>query len=100
VLIGKCSVKTQGKILVQLSGVNLPRMGSKAFITREGKQKIIGEVNEAIGLTNNPWIVISVKKALFQQIQVNEEIFTHEKPRTKKGQKYRRRKKTTKRRQI
>jgi len=96
VLIGKCSVKTQGKILIQLDGINLPRIGSKASIKKDGKHKIIGEVIEAIGSTQSPWVVISVNKLIFQEIQINEEIFAQQIPKTKKGQKVKRRRKHNK----
>ena len=99
-LIGKCSVKTQGKILIQLDGINLPRIGSKAFIKKDGKHKIIGEVIEAIGSTQGPWIVISVNKVSFQEIQINEEIFAQQIPKTKKVQKPKRRTKHSKKQKI
>ena len=98
--IGKCSVKTQGKIIVQLNGINLPKIGSRAFVSRNSKQKPIGEVIEAIGSTQNPWVVISAKKSMFQEVQINEEIFTHELPKTNKDQRFRRKHKNNKKRKI
>jgi rRNA processing protein Gar1 len=89
-------VKTQGKILIQLNGINLPRIGSKAFVKRDGKHKIIGEVGEAIGSTQNPWIVISANKVMFQEVQINEAIFAQQIPKTKKNQKFKRRRKHSK----
>ncbi|MFX0151819.1 MAG: hypothetical protein ACFFAJ_13610, partial [Candidatus Hodarchaeota archaeon] len=59
--IGKCSIKVQGKILVQLEGKNLPKIGSEALIKRNNQFKVIGAVTEAIGSTQNPWIVVSPK---------------------------------------
>ena len=99
-LIGKCSVKTQGKILIQLNGINLPRIGSKAFIKKDGKNKIIGEVIEAIGSTQNPWVVISANKLMFQEVQINEEIFAQQTLKTKKSQKIKRRRKHSKKQKI
>ena len=100
VLIGKCSVKTQGKILIQLDGINLPKIGSKAFIKKNGKHKIIGEVIEAIGSTQSPWIVISANKLIIQEVQINEEIYAQQIPKTKKGQKAKRRRKHSKKQKI
>ena len=60
--IGKCAVKAQGKVLVQLKGINLPKIGSKAFVSKEGKSRPLGDVVEAIGSTQRPWIVISASK--------------------------------------
>ena len=86
--IGKCTIKTQGKILVQLNGINLPKMGSKAFVLREGKSRPFGEVVEAIGSTQNPWIVVAANKKGYEDIQLNELIYTQEKMKRKKSKKY------------
>ncbi|MHA2154585.1 MAG: hypothetical protein ACXABU_04545 [Candidatus Hodarchaeales archaeon] len=86
--IGKCTVKAQGKVLVQLKGINLPKIGSKAFVSYEGKSKPLGEVVEAIGSTQSPWIVISANKHAYQTIQINDEIYTQEKLKRKKSKKY------------
>jgi rRNA processing protein Gar1 len=91
--IGKCTIKTQGKILVQLKGINLPKIGSKAFISKEGKSRQLGEVVEAIGSTQHPWIVISANKKAYEHIQVNDEIYTVEKIKRKKSKKFRDRQK-------
>lgn len=77
--IGKCSIKVQGKILVKLEG-NLPKIGALAKIKKDNHFKVIGEVTEAIGSTRNPWIVISVKKNLFNSVQPKEDIFTGDSP--------------------
>jgi len=98
--IGKCAVKTQGKFLVHLSGINLPKFGSRALIKKDGKEKYVGEVSEAIGLTQNPWIVISAKKAAFDRMVVNEVIYTQDVLKLKKSKKYRQNKKISKKRKI
>ena len=86
--IGKCTVKTQGKVLVQLKGINLPKIGSKAYVDIEGKSKSLGDVVEAIGSTQSPWIVISASKAAYERVQINDEIVTHELKKRKKSKKY------------
>ncbi len=91
--IGKCTIKTQGKVLVQLKGINLPKIGSKAFVSKDGKSKPLGEVVEAIGSTQSPWIVISANKKAFQHVQIDDEIFTQDKIKRKKSKKYLDRKK-------
>ena len=91
--IGKCAVKTQGKFLVHLSGINLPKMGARALIKKDGKERYIGEVSEAIGSTQNPWIVISAKKSWFDRVAVNDIIYTQDVLRLKKSKKYRQRRK-------
>ena len=93
--IGKCTVKTQGKVLVQLKGTHLPKIGSKAFVSKEGKSKPLGEVVEAIGSTQQPWIVISANKKAYEHIQINDEIYTVEKVKRRKSKKYLDRKKRT-----
>ncbi len=98
--IGKCAVKTQGKLLVHLSGINLPKIGARALIKKDGKEKYIGEVSEAIGSTQNPWIVISAKKAPFERVAVNDVIYTQDVLKLKKSKKYRERKKTGMKRKI
>jgi rRNA processing protein Gar1 len=98
--IGKCSVKAQGKILVNLDGINLPKIGSKAFIYKNGKHKPIGEVMEAIGSTQNPWVVISAHKSAFNIVQENEDIFTQESSSTKKSRKFKKKRKASRQRKI
>ena len=98
--IGKCAEKVQGKIIVNLIGVNLPKIGSKAFIKKHGKEKTIGEVTEAIGSTQKPWIVITANKSGFDLVELNEEIFTKEIPQSRKSKKYRQERKKTKKRKI
>ncbi|UCE15111.1 MAG: hypothetical protein JSV04_07995 [Candidatus Heimdallarchaeota archaeon] len=88
--IGKCSIIVQGKILVNLEGKNLPKIGTYAKIRREGKFKEIGEVVEVIGSTRNPWIVISARKGSLRTIQHEETVYTEDYPkreRKKKGKK-------------
>lgn len=82
--IGKCSIKTQGKILVQLEDEKLPKIRSLAKIRRKNQFKNIGEVIEVIGSTRKPWIVISVTQNLFDQVQLEEHIFTEERSQRKK----------------
>ena len=94
--IGKCTEKVQGKIIVRLNGINLPKIGSKAFIKKDGKEKTIGEVSEAIGSTQKPWIVISANKSGFNFVELNEEIFTKEIPQSRKSKKFRRERKKSK----
>ena len=91
--IGKCAVKTQGKFLVHLSGINLPKIGARALTKKDGKEKYIGEVSEAIGSTKNPWIVISAKKSVFDKVAVNDIIYAQDVLKLKKSKKYRQRKK-------
>ncbi|MHA2474567.1 MAG: hypothetical protein ACXAES_15200 [Promethearchaeota archaeon] len=98
--IGKCAVKTQGKLLVHLSGINLPKIGARALIKKNGNEKYIGEVSEAIGSTQSPWIVISTKKAQFDKVAVNDVIYIQDVLKLKKSKKYRERKKTVKKRKI
>jgi rRNA processing protein Gar1 len=98
--IGKCAVKTQGKLLVHLNGINLPKIGARALIKKDGKEKYIGEVSEAIGSTQSPWIVISAKKTPFEKVAVNDVIYTQDVLKLKKSKKYRERKKTAKKRKI
>jgi rRNA processing protein Gar1 len=89
-IIGKCSIKVQGKILVQLEGHNLPKIGSRALIKRNDQFKVIGAVTEAIGSTRNPWIVILPKKDEFETIQLDEVLYSGDhskKKRKKKGSK-------------
>ena len=86
--IGKCTVKAQGKVLVQLKGINLPKIGSKAFVSKEGKSRPLGEVVEAIGSTMSPWIVISANKNAYHHIQIDDEIYTQDKIKRKKSKKY------------
>ena len=83
--IGKCSVKIQGKILVQLENEKLPRIRSIAKVKRNSQFKKIGEVIEVIGSTRKPWIVISAHQNLFEMIQLEENIFTEEKSQKRKG---------------
>ena len=85
--IGKCAVKTQGKFLVHLSGINLPKIGARALIKKDGKDKYIGEVSEAIGSTQNPWIVISAKKSAFDRVSINDIIYTQDVLKLKKSKK-------------
>jgi rRNA processing protein Gar1 len=94
--IGKCEVKVQGKLLVHLSGINLPKIGARALIKKDGKEKYIGEVSEAIGSTQNPWIVISAKKATFDRVEIDEVIYTRDVLKLKKSKKYREKKKLAK----
>ena len=83
--IGKCLIKVQGKILVQLKGEKLPKIRSLAKVKRNGQFKKIGEVIEVIGSTRNPWIVISVPQKSFNMVQLEENIFTEERSLRKKG---------------
>ncbi|MHA2223664.1 MAG: hypothetical protein ACXAC8_00420 [Candidatus Hodarchaeales archaeon] len=77
--IGKCSIKVQGKILVKLEG-NQPKIGVRAIIKKNGKELVVGEVNEVIGSTRNPWIVISAQKGGFNLIQLEESVYTDDQP--------------------
>ncbi|MFX0122925.1 MAG: hypothetical protein ACFFAE_04750 [Candidatus Hodarchaeota archaeon] len=85
--IGKCSIKVQGKILVQLEDEKLPKIRSLAKVKRNSQFKKIGEVIEVIGSTRKPWIVISTPRDLFNMVQLEEKIFTEERPQSKKGKK-------------
>lgn len=87
--IGKCSIKTQGKILVQLEDEKLPKIKSIAKVKRKTDFKKIGEVIEVIGSTRRPWIVISASQNSFNLVQLDENIFTEERSqwRKKKGKK-------------
>jgi rRNA processing protein Gar1 len=93
--IGKCSIKTQGKILVQLEDEKLPKIKSLAKVKRKGHFKKIGEVIEVIGSTRKPWIVISASQNSFNLVKLEENIFTEERfqRRKKKDKKKDRRKK-------
>ena len=62
----------------------------------EGKEKYIGEVSEAIGSTQNPWIVITAKKNTFDKVEIDEVIYTQDVLRLKKSKKYRQKRKTKK----
>jgi rRNA processing protein Gar1 len=83
--IGKCVIKIQGKIIVQLEGNKLPKIRSLAKVKRNGKFKKIGEVTEVIGTTRKPWIVISASQNLFNMVQLEENVFTEERSQRKKG---------------
>jgi rRNA processing protein Gar1 len=98
--IGKCTKKVQGKLIVLLNGINLPKIGSKAFVKKDGKEIIIGEVSEAIGSTQKPWIVISTNKKGFGYVELNEEIFTKEIPQSRKFKKKRYNRKKPRKRKI
>ena len=100
VRIGKCAVKAQGKILVHLNGINLPKIGARALIKADGKDRYIGEVSEAIGSTQSPWIVITAKKSTFDRVKVDEVIYTQDVLKLKKSKKFRRKKKLEKKRKI
>jgi rRNA processing protein Gar1 len=82
--IGKCSIKTQGKILVQLEADKLPKIKSLAKVKRKGHFKKIGEVTEVIGSTRKPWIVISASQNSFNLVHLDENIFTEERSQRKK----------------
>jgi rRNA processing protein Gar1 len=96
--IGKCTVKTQGKIIAKLEGKNIPKLGSYSYINVDGKFKSIGEVVEAIGSTQNPWIVVSPDKGKFGIVNVDEILFTKEHPEKKKIGKGKKRRRLKKRR--
>ena len=83
--IGKCSIKTQGKILVQLEDEKLPKIRSLAKVKRKDRFVKIGEVIEVIGSTRKPWIVISASQNTFNLVQLEENIFTEERSLRKKG---------------
>ncbi|MFX0051155.1 MAG: hypothetical protein ACFE8U_07675 [Candidatus Hermodarchaeota archaeon] len=74
--IGKCSIKVQGKILVQLEGKNLPKIGSEALIKQNNQFKVIGAVTEAIGSTQNPWIVVSPKNDELKVVKLDEVLYS------------------------
>lgn len=82
--IGKCSIKTQGKILVQLEDEKLPKIRSFAKIKRKDRFIKIGEVIEVIGSTRKPWIVISAPQNTFNLVQLEENIFTEERSQRKR----------------
>ncbi|UCG90516.1 MAG: hypothetical protein JSU57_01945 [Candidatus Heimdallarchaeota archaeon] len=88
--IGKCSIKVQGKIIVKLAIKNLPKIGARAKIKRDGQFKVIGEVIEVIGSTRNPWVVISSPQSSFNMIQHEENIFTEERSQREKKKKKKR----------
>ncbi|MFW9903097.1 MAG: hypothetical protein ACFFFH_02080 [Candidatus Thorarchaeota archaeon] len=93
--IGKCSIKTQGKILVQLEDEKLPKIKSLAKVKRKDHFKKIGEVIEVIGSTRKPWIVISASPNSFNLVEFEENIFAEERShwKKKKDKKINRRKK-------
>ncbi|MFX0014545.1 MAG: hypothetical protein ACFFB2_05295 [Promethearchaeota archaeon] len=82
--IGKCSIKIQGKILVELADKNLPKIGAHAKIKRNNHFRKIGEVLEVIGSTRNPWVVISTPKSSFNMVRYEECIFTEDHERRRK----------------
>ncbi len=88
--VGKCSKKVQGKIIVKLTVKNLPKIGSRAKIRRNGHFKAIGEVIEVIGSTRNPWIVISASPSSFNMVQYDDNIFTEERSQREKKKKKKR----------
>ncbi|WP_455464450.1 hypothetical protein [Candidatus Hodarchaeum mangrovi] len=83
VKIGTCLNKAQGKIIVQLEGPNLPKIGSYAQIKEKGQFITIGEITEAIGSTRSPWIVISPYKDRLKKVNEMEEIYSQENYRSK-----------------
>ncbi|MFX1286177.1 MAG: hypothetical protein ACFFB5_21215 [Promethearchaeota archaeon] len=87
--VGKCSKKVQGKIIVKLETKNLPKIGARVKIQRNGHFKTIGGVIEVIGSTRNPWIVISASPSSFNIVQYDENIFTEERSQREKKKKKR-----------
>jgi len=83
VKIGKCSIKTQGKILVQLEDEKLPKIRSLAKIKRKDRFIKVGKVIEVIGSTRKPWIVISAPQNMYNLVQLEENIFTEERSQKK-----------------
>ena len=78
--IGKCTSKSQGKIIVKLEGTNLPKIGSRAYIMIESNYKQIGFVLEIIGITKSPWVVISAKKGSIDLVNQDDDVFVSDKP--------------------
>ncbi|UCG03601.1 MAG: hypothetical protein JSW11_06355 [Candidatus Heimdallarchaeota archaeon] len=96
--IGKCSIKIQGKILVQLENEKLPKIRSLAKVKRNSQFKKIGEVIEVIGSTRKPWIVISAPQSSYKMVQLEEYIFTQERSQKKKGKEKKKARKSKKKR--
>jgi rRNA processing protein Gar1 len=95
--IGKCSIKIQGKIIVKLEGANIPKIGSRAMIKKNGDFKFIGEITEAIGSTRDPWLVISTKKREFKIVNYGEVVYVDDSHTRNKFRRKRKRKKLIKR---
>ena len=93
VRLGICAKKTQGKILVQLKEGQLPKIGTRTVIKRNGIFKEIGKILEVIGSTRNPWIVISVNQGMYQLVRSEDVIFSQESRVRKKTKWSKRRKK-------
>lgn len=93
VRLGICATKIQGKILVQLKEGNLPKIGTRTVIKRNGMFKEIGAIIEVIGSTRSPWIVIAVIKGMYQLIRPEDVVFTREGPVRKKTDRSKRRRK-------
>jgi rRNA processing protein Gar1 len=96
--LGKCTAKTQGKIIVKLEGKNIPKLGSPSYINVDGKFKSIGEVVEAIGSTQKPWLIISPDKGKTDVVEVDEILFIKENPEKRKIRREKKRRKLKKRR--
>lgn len=84
-IIGRSPIITQGKIVVQLIGENLPKIGSSALIQEKGKYIKIGEIIEVIGSTKNPWLVISARKDKISHLNEETTLFSDPQYDKKKG---------------
>lgn len=84
--IGNSTIKAQRKLIVQLEGKKLPKIGSRAKIKRKDRFMDIGEVVEVIGTTKKPWIVILAKKEKLKTLKDGESIFTEESTKKEKRQ--------------
>lgn len=90
--LGICAKKTQGKVLVQVKEGKLPKIGTRAVVRKNGVYKEIGEIIEVIGSTRSPWIVIAVKKEIYQLVKSDDVIYIGERPVRKKLKSFTRKK--------
>ncbi len=88
--IGNSTIKAQNKLIVQLEGEKLPKIGSRVKIKRKDSFLDIGEVIEIIGTTKKPWVVVLAKKERLKILQEGESIFTSESPKKVKKQRKKR----------
>jgi rRNA processing protein Gar1 len=94
--IGNSTIKAHSKLIVQLEGNKLPKIGSRAKIKRKDSFLDIGEVVEVIGTTKKPWIVILFKKENYNVLQEGESIFTEDRRKKEKKQRKKKRGRSSK----
>ena len=96
IIIGKSPILSQGKIIVQLIGESLPKIGSSVLIKQNKKFNRIGEILEVIGSTKKPWLVIAVAKNKIALLSEEETLFSapkSDRPKQKKKPRYKQSKK-------